>query len=457
MGDDLIVERRTALPVSARAAWQWHAAPGWGAFERLAPPWRRVTILERPPELTDRARLAFRVATGPFAVRWLAEHRDVRPGEGFVDFQVEGPFERWVHEHRFETAADGTAALFDRIVCALPLGLRPGRTLVEREIHRMLTYRHALTRDELAMHAAAAHQPRIHVAITGASGLLGSALAPALTAGGHRVTRIVRGRAEPGEIPWEPAAGRFDPNALAGVDAVIHLAGENIGARWTPARRRRIMESREQGTRLIAEAMARCPKPPATLIAVSAVGHYGERGDEILTESSPPGQGFLADVTRVWEDATRPAEDAGIRVVRPRLGVVLSPRGGMLQRLLLPFRAGAGGRLGSGEQWLSWISIDDLVDVVHRALFDERLQGSFNAVAPVPVRNRELTRALARLLRRPALIPVPAVAIRLAFGEMGDQTILGSTRAVPGLLSALEHRFRHRTIESALSHLLGHG
>jgi hypothetical protein len=457
MGNELVVERRTALSVSAEDAWRWHAEPGWGAFERLAPPWRRVTMLERPAALADGVRLTFRIAAGPFGMRWVAEHRDVRPGAGFVDFQVDGPFERWVHHHRFEPQPDGTAVLHDRIACVPPLGLRLGTALVERELRRTLAYRHALTADELAMHASAARRPRIHVAITGASGLLGSAFVPALTAGGHRVTRIVRGAAGPGEVSWDPATGQLDPADLLGVDAVIHLAGENIGARWTPARKRRILESRRKGTRLIAEAMARCARPPATLVSVSAVGLYGDRGDEILAETSAPGEGFLPEVARVWEDATRPAEEAGIRVVRPRLGVVITPRGSILQRMLLPFRLGIGGRLGSGEQWLSWISIDDVVSLFHRALFDAELQGSLNAVAPVPVRNRELTETLARLLRRPAFLPVPGAALRILFGEMGDQAILGSTRAIPERLTALGHRFRHPTMESALSHVLGLG
>lgn len=457
MGNELVVERRTALPVSAGDAWRWHAEPGWGAFERLAPPWRRVTLLERPAALADGVRLTFRIAAGPFGVRWIAEHRDVRPGAGFVDFQVDGPFERWVHQHRFESQPDGTAVLHDRIACVPPLGLRIGRALVERELRRTLAYRHALTVDELAMHASVAQQPRMHVAITGASGLLGSALVPALTAGGHRVTRIVRGVAGAGDVSWDPAAGRLDPADLSGLDAVVHLAGENIGARWTPARKRRILESRRRGTRLIAETMARCARPPATLVSVSAVGVYGNRGDEILTEASAPGEGFLPEVGQAWEEAARPAADAGIRVVRPRLGVVITPRGSILQRMLPPFRLGIGGRLGHGEQWLSWISIDDVVSVLHRALFDGDLHGALNAVAPTPVRNRELTEILARLLHRPAVIPVPSAALRLLFGAMGDEAILGSTRVVPERLSALGHRFRHPTIESALSHLLGLG
>lgn len=457
MSEELIVERRTPLPVSAERAWAWLAAPGFAAFERLAQPWRRVTVLERPPELVNGARLAFRIASGPLRVRWVAEHREVTPGRGFVDIQVEGPFDRWVHHHELETMPGGTSLMVDRIACRMPLGVRAGRGRIERELRSLLAYRHRLMTAELAMHAAAAGRPRLHVAMTGASGLLGSALGPALRAGGHRVTPVVRGRAREGEIAWDPVRGLLEPGDLSGVDAVVHLAGENIGARWTPVRKRRILESRRDGTRLVAQAMARAQSPPATLVAVSAVGYYGHRGEEVLTESSPPGTGFLPEVAMAWEAASRPAEAAGIRVARPRLGVVITPRGSLLQRMLPPFRLGLGGRLGSGAQWLSWLSIDDLVELVHRALFDDGLSGAFNGVAPTPVRNTALTRALAHALHRPALLPVPPSAIRLVFGEMGDQAILGSTRAVPAFLAAAGHGFRHPTIEDALTHLLGGG
>lgn len=455
MGDETIVERRTRLPVSARSVWDWYAAPGWGAFERLAPPWLRMEVLERPPALVDGARLSFRLGAGPFRVRWVAEYRDVQPERGFLDFQVEGPFERWVHEHRLEPREDGTCVLHDRIGFVLPLGMRPGRSLVERELGRTLVYRHDLTRAELLMHERARGGPPLHVAITGASGLIGSALIPALRAGGHRITRLVRHRPGAGEIGWDPAAGRLDPADLAGVHAVVHLAGENIGLRWNAERKRRILASRRDGTRLIAEAMARCPAPPRVLVSASAVGIYGNRGDEVLTESAGPGRGFLAEVGRAWEDATGPAEAAGIRVARLRMGVVLTPRGALLRRMLLPFRLGVGGRLGSGRQWLSWISIDDAVDVFHRALTDERVRGSVNAAAPGPVRNRDFTRILAQLLGRPAVIPVPRFALQALFGEMADEAIFMSSRVAPEELTRLRHTFRHESVHAALAHLLG--
>jgi uncharacterized protein (TIGR01777 family) len=294
------------------------------------------------------------------------------------------------------------------------------------------------------------------VAVTGAGGLLGSSLVPMLTTGGHRVTRLVRGAPGAGEVRWDPAGGGLDPRALRGVDAVIHLAGENIAAgRWTAARRRRVLESRRTGTRLLAEAVARAPDGPRVLVSASAIGIYADRGDEVLDEESPPGRGFLPDVARAWEEGTRPAEDAGVRVVRLRIGLVLTPAGGLLGRLLLPFRLGLGGRIGTGAQWMSWVSIDDVMGAFHHALTADGARGPMNAVGPAPVTNAEFTRILGAALHRPTLLPVPAVALRLAFGRMADEAILASTRVLPAALTRAGYRFRHATLEAALAHVLG--
>lgn len=293
------------------------------------------------------------------------------------------------------------------------------------------------------------------VVVTGASGFIGSLLLPALAADGHRVTRLVRRLPREGELRWDPAGGGLDPAALRGMDAVIHLAGENIATRWTAARKRAILESRRTGTRLLAEALARAPGGPRTLISASAIGFYGERGEEILTEQSAAGHGFLPEVCQAWEAATLPAEAAGVRVVRIRIGLPLSPAGGVLQRMLLPFRLGLGGRLGSGKQWMSWIGADDLVGVFRHALGNAGLRGAVNAVSPNPERNAAFTAALGRALHRPAGLPVPAMALRLLFGQLADEAILASTRVMPEALRCSGYRFRHLTLHEALAHLLG--
>jgi uncharacterized protein (TIGR01777 family) len=292
-------------------------------------------------------------------------------------------------------------------------------------------------------------------AITGASGMLGRALVPSITAAGHAVTRLVRTRAGAGEAHWDPSAGRIDAHALEGVDVVVHLAGENIGeSRWTPERKRRIRESRVQGTAFLSAALAGLRRKPGLLISASAVGVYGDRGEAPLTEAESPGSGFLAELGRDWEGATDAARQAGIRVTLPRFGVVLTPTGGALKKMLPIFRLGIAGPLGSGRQWMSWITLDDAVGVCHHVLHHAELSGPVNAVAPEPVTNAEFTRSLARVLGRPAIMPVPAIALDLLYGEMGRETVLSSQRVVPRRLEETGFAFTDPILYPALRHLL---
>lgn len=302
-------------------------------------------------------------------------------------------------------------------------------------------------------------QDRLTVAVTGASGLIGSALVRSLRQDGHRVLRLVRSRPGEGgdEVFWDPARGEIDAAALEGVDAVVHLAGENVGeGPWTAERKRRILESRVKGTRLVAEAVAGLPRPPRVLVSASGTGYYGSRGDERLDEDSGPGTGFLAEVCREWEAAAAPAREAGVRVVSLRTGIVLAAEGGALAKMLLPFRLGVGGKVGSGKQWLSWISLPDVVAVVRFAIESSELRGPVNTAAPGVVTNEEFTRTLGRVLGRPTLFTVPAVALRLALGrDMADDTLLASQRTVPGKLQRAGFHFRHPELEGALRAALG--
>lgn len=292
--------------------------------------------------------------------------------------------------------------------------------------------------------------------ISGATGLIGSALVNALTAAGYTVRRLVRSERQrrPADVLWDPAGGRLDGKAMEGLDAVIHLAGEPIAQRWTASAKRRIRESRVRGTELLSTTIASLTRPPRVMLSGSAMGIYGDRGDEILDEMSPLGTGFLADVAREWEAATFPAARAGIRVVHLRTGLVLSPRGGALAKLLLPFRLGLGGRVGSGRQWVSWITLDDTVGAIRHAMSSEPLFGPVNLAAPNAVTNAELTATLAKVLKRPAVFPVPAPVMRLAFGEMGAATLLASQRMRPRRLAESGYVFRHPLLEGALRHEL---
>ncbi len=296
------------------------------------------------------------------------------------------------------------------------------------------------------------------ILVSGTTGLIGTALVPFLTTGGHSVVRLIRSQPRPGQaaVHWDTAAGSIDSSALEGLDAVVHLAGENIAARrWTPAQKARIRDSRVQGTRLLAQSLARLQQPPKVMVCASAIGFYGDRGTEVLTEESAPGSGFLTDTCLAWEAAAQPASGKGVRVVNLRLGVVLSPGGGALAKMLFPFRLGVGGKIGSGRQYMSWIGIDDVVGVIHYALTTDELRGPINAVAPNPVTNREFTKTMGRVLSRPTIFPMPAFAARMAFGEMADELLLASTRVKPARLQNSGYYFRHPQLEGALRHLLG--
>ena len=299
---------------------------------------------------------------------------------------------------------------------------------------------------------AACYLDAVDVAVSGASGLIGSALARSFEAEGHRCRRLVRrAPAGPDELEWRPERGLADSDAASGLDLLVHLAGENVaGGRWTAARRTRIRASRGPATRRLVESLSRLREPPRVFVCASAVGYYGDRGDELLDEASPSGAGFLASVCRDWEAAALSAAPVCERVAALRFGVVLSARGGALARMLPPFRFGLGGRLGSGRQYFPWIHIEDAVAAVRR-LTELDVRGAVNLVAPEPVTNAELTRTLAAALRRPALLPAPAPALRLAFGAMARETLLASARVVPGVLRDSGFDYRFPTLDAALA------
>lgn len=295
----------------------------------------------------------------------------------------------------------------------------------------------------------------MRVLVTGARGLIGSALGAALERQEHEVVRLTRAAPSgAGEFRWNPERGKLDRAAFEGVDAVVHLAGETVAGRWTDAKKRRIRDSRVLGTRLLSETAASLDAPPATLVCASAIGLYGDRGDEVVTESSPPGSGFLAGVVRDWEAAAEPARAAGIRVVHTRFGIVQSADGGALKAMLPIFRLGLGGRLGDGRQWVSWVSIDDTVGAIGFALAHGDLAGAVNVTAPEPVTQAEHARTLARVLGRPAVLPAPAFAVRAGLGEFAGEVLTGA-RVVPERLSGQGYAFRHRELEPALRDVLG--
>ncbi|WP_224372939.1 TIGR01777 family oxidoreductase [Hyalangium versicolor] len=459
MGKSLMFDARSRMPVAASELFAWHAREG--AFERLAPPWESVEVLERSGDgIREGARLVLRTRIGPVAPRWEARHTKYIEGSLFQDEQVSGPFARWVHTHRFWPEPPSSSVLEDEVVYTPPMGVAGrafGGGIIRRKLERMFAYRHAVTREDLRRHAAFSGQGPLTVAVTGSTGLIGGALVPFLTTGGHRVRRLVRGRpnAERGDVAWNPAKGELDVAALEGVDAVVHLAGENVAQRWTPQAKESILRSRTEGTRVLCEGLARLQKKPKVLVCLTGTGFYGNRGDELLTEVSAPGEGFLASVCLEWEAATAAAEEAGIRVVHLRTGVVLDARGGALAKMVPPFLMGGGGPVGGGQQWMSWIALEDVVGLTHFALFTPELRGPVNGVSPQAVRQGDFARTLGRVLSRPAVFPLPAAAVRALFGEMGKETLLTGAHVSPELAERHGYPFMLPELESALRFTLG--
>jgi len=455
-----IFTRRTLLPAPPEAVFRWHTRPG--ALERLMPPWLRMCVLERQGGIRDGGRVRLRLFKGPFHFDWDVEHFGYVENRQFCDRQIRGPFAHWEHRHFFEP--EGAAACFveDRIEYRLPMGaagrLAAGRA-VRRELERMFIYRHRVLQQDVAACLGHRIHPRMNILVTGSSGLIGSALRPFLETCHHQVARLPRVSRDGGPPParaWDPEKGAFPTAALEGFDAVIHLAGENIAARrWTRKEKELIRNSRIKGTRHLCEALARLDRPPKVLIAASATGYYGDRGAEMLDEDSAPGAGFLPAVCREWEEATAPAAGRGIRVVNLRFGVVLTPAGGALASMLPAFRAGLGGPMGSGWQFMSWVAMDDVIGAVQHALLTESLRGPVNVVSPQPVSNRDFSRVLGRVLNRPAFFRMPAFALKILLGEMAGPLLLAGARVQPRRLLETGYAFRYPDLEDALRHLLG--
>ena len=410
----MLFRHHSRLPFAPEQVLAWHALQGAG--ERLTPPWKIPHIL----------------------------------GRG-------------AHSHRFEPDGDGGTRVFDETEWDAPVvGGALAAPVVERALARLFAFRERRLCNDLTLHGRWRDRSRLAVAITGAGGLIGSALRHFLTTGGHRVVSLVRSRdralAETDAVYWSPDRDEIDAEGLRGVDAVVHLAGEPLVQlpRWTAEKKRRILESRVRGTELIARAVAALRDGgPKTLVSASAVGYYGDRDDVVLTEEENPGKGFLPEVVQAWEGATRRARGAGVRVVVLRSGAVLSPAGGMLEKMLAPFRMGIGGRVGSGRQYVSWLDLDDMMGIILHAIMDKKLQGPVNACAPRPVPNATFADVLGRVLGRPTLIPVPALVVQAALGEMGRETLLAGQRAEPARLLQSGYSFLFEGIEDSLRFQLG--
>jgi len=454
---------KSRMPASVEQVFAWHERPG--AFERLAPPWVRMEVAERTDGIENGARVKMHVTYGPVNTTWTVEHKDYIKNEQFCDFQVHGPLAWYEQLHRFVAESAHSSLIDDTITYQLPAGMAgefAGNMVMHVEFERLFHYRHKIVLDDLRFASQYQEAETMKIALTGSTGFIGSALVPLLTTQGHDVRRLVRPQSRdnattPGEkATWDPSSGMLETSALEGCDAVVHLAADNIGTeRWSEEKKRRMRASRLDSTKLLCSRMAQLQKPPKVFLCASAIGFYGDRGDQAVTEDSDRGTGFLADLCSDWESASKEAEKCGARVVNLRIGVVLSPKGGALQKMLLPFQMGAGGPIGTGKQYFSWISMDDVIGAILHCLLTDSIKGPINVVAPNPVTNGEYTHALGHVLQRPAFIPMPAFGARMAFGEFADECLLSSTRVLPKRLEDSGYKFRYPEIEGALRHQLG--
>lgn len=448
--------KQTTFPVDIKTLFAWHERAG--ALERLIPPWDPLKVIRKDNHIRQGAKVDLLMKAGPFPVPWRALHTDYQQNSFFRDEQERGPFRTFIHTHTFQPEQNGHATLIDSIDFQLPLAglgdLFAG--YIEKQLDQTFKYRHHILTEDLEIHKSKTAEPLTFL-MSGASGVVGRSLLPFLTTGGHRVIKLVRRPSQDDdELSWNPSLGDLDLSTLPHIDVVIHLAGENIGnGRWSAAKKKRIIDSRITGTRLLAEKIAARSQKPRAFLSASAIGYYGHRQNEILSEKEPVGTDFISQVCEQWERAAQPAAEAGIRLALLRIGVALTPKGGALQSMLGPAKFGILGPLGSGRQYMSWISINDLVWAIYHIAIKDDLCGPINICAPEPLANHDFVKTLARKIGRPTLPAIPASLLRMRFGEMADEVPLASTRVVSEKLLASGFRFRYPSLNTALNYLLG--
>ncbi|GAB3311722.1 TIGR01777 family protein [Epidermidibacterium keratini] len=452
---------RTVLPYDRQTVFDWHERPG--ALVRLTPPGLAKVESEPSDGVRNGSRATVKalapMTMGAAGLRMVAEHVGYNPPDAFEDVQAKGPLQSWHHRRRFLEIDEGTA-IEEQIDFQAP-GPRVARAVpeavIKRGIRRGFDYRERQLLDDLRFHAE--HQGRrLRIVVAGSTGLVGTQLVALLGGGGHEVVRLVRSDPGPGEIGWDVKAGQIDVAGIRAADVVIHLGGTPIAGRFTDKHKRDVLDSRVDSTLLLARTLADLASDgkKRTFICASAVGYYGaDRGDEILTEDSAPGSDFLAEVCQKWEAACEPARQAGVRVVNVRTGIVQSGGGGQLALQQPLFELGLGGRLGDGQQWMPWITVDDLAGLYAHIALTDGLSGPVNASAPEPVRNADYTRALAGVLRRPALLPVPSFGPKLLLGDEGAREFaLAGQRISAQRALDWGYRFRHEDLRAGLSHVL---
>ncbi len=452
-----VFTRKTTIHAPVSEVFHWHTRDG--AINRLTPPWAPLTLVSRKGRGIDKdVEVTFRIKVFGIPMDWEARHFDFRQDVLFRDRQTKGPFSLWEHSHLFHPLPPDSTLMEDQVRFRLPFGIfsLPFYGYAENQLERIFSYRHQVLKYDMEHRVGRMQKQRI--LISGASGTIGQALVAFLRTCGHDVVRLVRDERDASDdvLFWDPYRDLLDLAAAGPIDAVINLNGVDISrGRWTDKQRAVIMDSRLTPTRVLAEKMARMAQPPATFISASAIGFYGEGGDVKRTEDADVGKSFISRVCSEWETASLGAAAAGIRTVQMRTGVVLTPSGGALERMVLPFSLGLGTRLSHGRQYMSWISMEDMLGGILHILENKEIQGPVNLTAPAPVTNGEFTHTLARVLSRPAPFVMPGPLVKAVWGDMGRETLLASARVIPQKLLDSGYRFVHARLEPALRHLLG--
>ncbi len=454
-------ENSIEIKYPRESVFDWYASRG--AFNRVMPEWEKLTPLEFTGGFKDGTRNTFRMRIGPFPKKWVAEHSGLIDGYQFHDSMKKGPFSKWEHTHIFEDIQDGCKVI-DRIEWKLPFHILTspfGSRIVTGRMKNIFRHRNRRLVADLKRHNNFKGEPKKRILVTGSTGLIGEQLCCFLNTGGHQVVRLARPETklppDPGEvIHWDPESGELSSGSLEGFDAVIHLAGAGIGdKRWSKKRKSLIRDSRVGPTNRLCILLSELENPPEVFLSASAIGWYGDRGDEEVNEDSASGKGFLPDVCQEWEDATAPASNSGIRVVKFRSGVVVTPIGGMLSKIIFPTKMGAGGPISNGKQYLSWISLDDEIYAIHHLLMRGDLGGAYNLTAPMPVMQKQFAKILGKVLWRPSFAPLPKPIVLLMFGEMGRRLLLEGQRVSPNKLIESGYVFEHQNLESCLRDALG--
>lgn len=456
LGKAMRFEKTSPVGCTARELFDWHGRRG--AFVRLSPPWEKMTLLHEGEGLQVGRRVELKVKTPLGSQRWVAEHVECEEGVGFVDTAVKSPFKRWRHRHHFQHVTDRSCLVKDEVEYALPfggIGRGLGKGFVERKLNRLFEYRHRITQEDLRFRAELPGFRKLRILVSGGSGFLGTQLVALLRTQGHEVLVLTRSPEEQTDVRWNPAKGEIELSRLEGLDAVIHLAGENLtSGRWTKERKRRIWESRVDATHFLVDGLLRLERKPSVLLSGSAVGFYGDRPEGEVDESTKRGEGFLAELCEAWEAAALRAESFGCRVVLLRTGIVIDPRGGALAKMLPAFCFGVGGPLGSGRQWFPWIGLEDWIRGVVWSLFSVKVRGSMNLVSPGVARQGEFARSLGKRLGRPSVVPAPGFALKAVFGQMAEEALLTGAKARPRVLEESGYRFLLPSLDEALAFCL---